>query len=468
MKLQITIAFIFLTHTLGAFAQQAEKVFFKDKDYYMAVKPLSGNVKGVLVLLRGFRNPEVMLSETNLPDVAAANDMLTILVSTGQKFYADTAMVSRLNEMLVHVMNTWHPDPATFAIGGFEFAGTIALRYTELAKAGQMGIPVVPRAVFGADSPTDLFNFWDRLEGDLKKHSQDAQYSLALMKAEHGDIHGNAATYKALSPFIVKADTTSNERLLKDVGVRLYFDTDIDWQLTNRRNSYYDTNIPDGSEFIKRLLLAGNENAAFISSRPGMRANGVRNPNSYSIIEEMDCIRWIKQSLGIFDPYNWKRPYQITVPADWGHELSAFPPDHAPAIKMKGVEELFFTPGWGKMGGDDYWAYTYVLLLDGKQAPGERQLKEMLTTYYDGLVKRNVDPAVFTPSQVTIDKNYTGTIRMYDYMSRKPIVLNFVVDKKDCPLENKHVLFIKISPKPLDHPVWEKLNEVGDSYRWGN
>ena len=80
-----------------------------------------------------------------------------------------------------------------------------------------------------------------------------------------------------------------------NVPVRLYYDTDIEWQLKNRRNSFYDTKMADGSELINRLLLAGNNEAEFIASKqPGLRSNGMRHPNSISIVNEVECIHWIK------------------------------------------------------------------------------------------------------------------------------------------------------------------------------
>ena len=59
--------------------------------------------------------------------------------------------------------------------------------------------------------------------------------------------------------FIQDGQLPGNEQFLSKVAVRLYYDTDIEWELKNRRNSYYDTYIPDGSEMVKRLLLEGNE-----------------------------------------------------------------------------------------------------------------------------------------------------------------------------------------------------------------
>ncbi|MFB6456431.1 hypothetical protein ACE38W_14255 [Chitinophaga sp. Hz27] len=482
MKKKLFFALLFLVNISCVFGQNAEKVDFNGKDYYLAIKPPSGNINGVLVLLRSFGNPETVLAETNLPNVAAVNDILTIIVPTRQKLYADSFVVKKINQAIFHVVQKFKVDTLPFAIGGYDFAGTIALRYAELAKAGSSGIPVVPKAVFIADGPTDLFNLWERCEGQIKKdfysgEVNDAKFLLERMNEENGDIHTNAARYKDLSPFVAKIDAPGNEQLLKDLGVRLYFDTDINWQLSNRRNSFYDTNIPDGSEFIKRLQLAGNENAAFIAGRPGVKPNGVRNPNSFSIIEEMDCVRWLKKSMGIFDPNNWTSPYHITVPKGWNKELMSFPPDFATSIPGKGVEDITFAPGWADSKSEEYWSYTYTWLLNGKLSPDENELKNSLTMYYDGLVKRNISPRnipanIVFPTKVTLkkDKNgqtYTGTINMLDYMAQRPMVLNVVVVRKDGCVPEKTVLVIKVSPKPQEHAVWKKMNEMEGTMECG-
>ena len=36
----------------------------------------------------------------------------------------------------------------------------------------------------------------------------------------------------------------------------------------------------------------------------------------------------------------------------------------APSIKYKGVEDIRFTPGWGKAGSEEYWTYAFLWFLD--------------------------------------------------------------------------------------------------------
>ena len=79
------------------------------------------------------------------------------------------------------------------------------------------------------------------------------------MTKENGTIYNNSDRYKFLSPFYMEGKSAGNEQYLKNVAVRLYYDIDIEWQLKNRRNSFYDTKMADGSELIKQLLLSGND-----------------------------------------------------------------------------------------------------------------------------------------------------------------------------------------------------------------
>ena len=142
-------------------------------------------------------------------------------------------------------------------------AGGIALRYTELSYQNPSLYPFQPKAVFTIDSPVNIFGLWHWSEEQIKKNYWpgavgDAHYYIDSMTKENGTIYNNPHRYRQLTPFYSQSDSIGNEQYLKTIPVRLYYDIDINWQLQNRRNSYYDTKMPDGSELIKRLMLIGN------------------------------------------------------------------------------------------------------------------------------------------------------------------------------------------------------------------
>ncbi|HEX3081038.1 MAG TPA: hypothetical protein VHQ04_11265, partial [Puia sp.] len=138
-------------------SQFSEKIVFNSKDsandYYLAVRPLSGNIQGVQVLLTSFNPPEFILAESKLQNIAYGNDLLTIIASLNQSFCADSSSVDRMNQILQHVVNHFSADTSKFALGGFMYAGNITLRYTELCYENPSRFPILPKAVFAINCP---------------------------------------------------------------------------------------------------------------------------------------------------------------------------------------------------------------------------------------------------------------------------------------------------------------------------
>ncbi len=487
-KIILSIITAILFSPLILQGQNIEKISFDLKDstdgHYLAIQPQSKNNKGVLVLLTSFLPPEGVLPETKLHNVAYANDILTIVASTKQKLYADSSEVNRITSILKDVSKRFSADPSKFVLAGYDESGGIALRYTELTYENPKQFSVQPKAVFGIDSHVDLFGFWHWSEKQIKKNYWpgavgDAHYYIDAMTKENGTIYNNVERYKSLTPFYREGQDKGNEQYLVNVPVRLYYDNDIDWQLKNRRNSFYDTKMPDGSELINRLLLLGNNKAEFITSKqPGLRSNGIRNPNSLSIVDEVECIHWIKKSLNIFDVNTWIPPYTLMTPADWGEERFSLPPDFAPQISCSGVEEIRFAPGWGEIKSEEHWSYCFVWWLDGKPKIDAITLQSNLKAYYSGLVGRNITsrnipankivPTVATIKKIKTSSNdlesYSGTISMLDYHSQEPMVLNCIIHVKNIKATDHTAIFFEISPKPLSHVVWKKMDEIGDSF----
>ncbi len=375
-------------------SQISEKIIFNSQDssndYYLAFPPVSGNTHGVLLLVSSFASPEYIFTESKLPNTASGNDLLTIVASMGTSLWADSNAVSRMNQILTHVIRHYSADTSKFVIGALGYAGNIALRYTELCYENPGQFPVLPKAVFAITCPVDLTGLAQWCEREVKKNYfpgevGDAKFISGALTKQFGTYTEHPEKYIAASPFTRNAGPGGNEQFLDHVAIRLYYETDISWQLKTRRNSYYDTYIPDGSELINQLLLSGNTNAEFISSKqPGFRASGQRSPFSWSLVDEMDCIEWIKQVLKIFNPQTYSPVYQLTVPEGWGVERFSLPPDFAKQISAIGVEDVRFFPGWGDPKSEEHWSYAYLWWLDGNKdidaAPSCRIILKIL--YY--------------------------------------------------------------------------------------
>ncbi len=469
--------------------QNTEKVFF-DKtdsanDYYLAIPPLSGNIKGVQVSLASFMSPETILSESKLQNVAYGNDLLTIVASLGPELSADSSSVNRITNILKNVIVHYSADTSGFAIGALGYAGNIVLRYTEMCYENPTQFPVLPKAVFAMDCPVDLPGLVHWCENEIKKNyysgdSGDAKYIMDDLAKKYGSYAEHPEKYIQASPFYREGQSPGDEKFLSKVAVRLYYDTDIEWQLKTRRNSYYDTYIPDGSELIKRLLLQGNQDAEFIASKqPGLRSNGIRTPYSWSLPDEVECIQWIKLKLKIFNPQTYSPTYLLSVPKGWSREVFSLPPDFAKQIRYKGVEELRFFPGWSDVKTEDYWSYAFLWWLEGNQDIDVSVLEDNLKILYTGLIDRNVvqrkiPKEKLFPVEVKIHniktaagdlKTFEGTVHMLDYLQQLPMILNLRIHIRDCTDKTHSYIFLEISPKSFDHPNWQQLDKLYEEFK---
>ena len=163
-----------------------------------------------------------------------------------------------------------------------------------------------------------------------------------------------------------------------------------------------------------------------------------------------------------------------SIPDKWYIERFQFPLDFAPQIHNVGFQDVRFPPGWGEASSEDYWSYMYMWWLEGNPKFDTEILKGYLNSYYTGLVGRNIvrrnipqDKLVQTSINLKRIKavpgdieTYTGDIRMLDYMTLKPIVLNTIIHIKDCELQKHKVVFIEISPNAFTHSIWKRFNQI--------
>jgi hypothetical protein len=111
--------------------------------------------------------------------------------------------------------------------------------------------------------------------------------------------------------------------------------------------------------------------------------------------------------------------------------------------------------------------------LDKGQTINADVLKEMLTTYFDGLIKGNIAPNTpkdkLIPTKVSIQKikpeaddieTYSATISMLDFQAMKPITLNYMAHVKSCNDKNHFPVFAELSPKPYTDALWNDLKKM--------
>jgi hypothetical protein len=471
--------------------QVPEKIWFNKNDsiygYYVVIKPSGPRIQGALILLDGFGgNADGFLSETKFFNVTFSNDMITVCIPTGRRLYADDSIIALINRVSSSLLHDYSLSKNKFAIGGMSSGGTIALRYAELCKEDPSRFPVQPSAVFCIDSPVDLIGLYRSSERELKKkHSgwwlYESQMIIDSLKLHLGDINGDIKKYNNVSPFSLEDTTAGNEKFLKDVAVRTYHDVDISWHIQNRKRSLYETNMLNASELINRLVLLGNTNAEFVTSRiPGRRSNGERHPHSWNIVDEIDAVQWIKEKLHFY-PDHLESQYTYSAPVGWEPETIIFPIDFAPLLPYIGFEELRFAPGWGRPSGEK-WAYTILWWLDDSYPFNEQTLKENLESYFSGLTRRRaiadgLDLKEYFPAKAQVTKiktikgdkeSYSATVNIFDaQVTRKPGSLYIKIHLKDCQDRSKTIVLFEIAGNTFSNPVWQQLDKINEDYRCG-
>ncbi len=286
-------------------AQTLNKVVLDNQDiisgHYYAVEPSTDSIAGVLVLLAGFgQRPEDSPSETKLHHEGYANNILTIFYAGGNKLYADSITQLKLTNVIKDVLTRFKVKSNTFVIGGYSAGGMIALRYVELCNEFPNKFPIQARGVFTVDSPIDIFTIYEQLEENAKNNYsvlavEEAERAMGYIRNEYGIPRDHISTYAKLTAFSMNKNYSQNEIYLKNTAVRTYHDVDIAWRIKNRNQTVHGSNYEVTAELINRLVLMGNDKAEFMQTfQTGYRSNGDRHPHSWSIVNEVELIQWMK------------------------------------------------------------------------------------------------------------------------------------------------------------------------------
>jgi pimeloyl-ACP methyl ester carboxylesterase len=497
MKSSLPIAFCKLPIALCSLlfwfisqAQNIEKKWFNKADsiygYYTVIKPSSGRIQGVLLLIDGYGgNAQDFFAETKIPNVAANNDLLTVGIPNGGRLYLDNSMREILNNISKEIMGNYGLRNDQFAIGGMSSGGTIALRYAQLCNQHPDNYPIQPKAAFNVDGSVDLVGLFKSSERDVKKNNGgwwvgEAQMIIDRLKKEIGDPYTEIDKYRDASPMLREAKDSTNELSLKNIAVRTYHDVDVDWFIKSRRKSLYETNLLDGSEFINRIFSAGNNQAEFMTSKiRGRRSNGQHHPHSWNIVDEIDLVQWIKEKLHFY-PQHIANKYVYPAPQGWENETILFPIDFAPELPYKGFEELRFAPGWGDPKSGEKWAYTLLWWLDGSHSFDEKIVKHNLENYFTGLTKQRavtskLDPASFTPAMAQVQKvktmpgdkeTYTAVADIFDaQVTQKPGKLFLKIHIKACEEKGRSIVLLEVAASPYAQPVWQQLDKINNDFK---
>lgn len=300
----LTAVFVMSQNTV---AQTIKKIILDEQDthsgYYLVVEPQNKNAaSGVLLLLAGFGQiPDATPPETKLHNVAYAHNIITVFYAGGNKLYADSITQTKLSKVINDIIKRYKVNRNNFVLGGYSAGGMLAMRYVELCYEFPDKFPIQPKGVFTVDSPIDIFTIYEQLEESAKNNYselavEEAVRAMGYIKNDYGIPRENVSTYAKLTAFSMNKSYSQNEIHLKNCAVRTYHDVDIAWRIKNRNQTVHLSNYEVTAELINRLVLMGNKQAEFMQSfQTGYRSNGQRHPHSWSIVNEVELMQWMKE-----------------------------------------------------------------------------------------------------------------------------------------------------------------------------
>jgi hypothetical protein len=278
-------------------SKKREMKTMTNKDYELKI---TSSQKAVLVLFPCYPcDKENTKSEAKFLDKIENDGITTLLLNINMKLYLSEEEKASYSKMINSILDDNKVDKSNVYIGGFSGGGNISLLLTNhLLKTNN---DLKPKGVFAIDSPIDIEKLYYNAKADVVKHASEVSYEeslyiVDLLEKSIGNPKDSIENYKKLSPYLSSIDYNENIKYLKNIKVNLYAEPDLEWQGKNRDRKYEELNaymLDKASQSLKKI---GSTKAKFIKTKnKGYRANGEKNPHSWSLLEKKELLDWINE-----------------------------------------------------------------------------------------------------------------------------------------------------------------------------
>lgn len=254
--------------------------------------------KATLVLYPGAGSTAKQTKEEfDVLSAAAANQVSVLLMNFNQHLWIDELQTKELAEQLEAVFNQYQLDKHNAYIGGMSIGGNIALTLSNYLHQNQSEI--APKGCFIIDSPIDLYALYQSSKKDLLHPDFDAQRRaepqwIVNYFEEHFTTESMLVSIQKVSPF-TSQNRHINVTALKQCKLRFYTEPDSLWWSENRQMDFEQTNAYTIQQFAQDLRTKNWKQFELIeTNNKGYRANGLRHPHSWSIVDVPDLLDWIR------------------------------------------------------------------------------------------------------------------------------------------------------------------------------
>ncbi|MGD0756415.1 MAG: hypothetical protein ABR927_15290, partial [Bacteroidales bacterium] len=182
---------------------------------------------------------------------------------------------------------------------GMSTGGTMIMRHAEYCLKGKSEFGIKPSGLVLVDAPLDFVKWWYSREKEKRdKYNGDAYFeanwtNYYLEKNLNGTPVNALQNYINYSPYVYSDTIKTKLSLYKNMPILAITEPDILWWMEERGVDYYGLNSIDLASFINDLRIRGNKKAKLITTTgKGYRANGMRHPHSWSIVDTDELVKW--------------------------------------------------------------------------------------------------------------------------------------------------------------------------------
>ncbi|NLR94629.1 hypothetical protein [Flammeovirga agarivorans] len=249
----------------------------------------------LLFIFPGFgSNAEKTKQEFTIPDHTSSN-LTVVYLNFNRRLF----LTKNEKEELMHTILELHSKQfkdANIYLGGFSSGGTISLSLGEYFVENKVSNL---KGVFVVDSPIDLQHLYStnlkNIERNCSKVSvQESRYinSILESKIEEKTVYSINSLYDSKSKDYSKLDD-----LVTNIPIYIITEKDPLWWKENRCNNEDETN----QYILESFYHVLNDNPATkvsisITTDKGYRQNGSRHPHSWSIVDPLKLMDWIKET----------------------------------------------------------------------------------------------------------------------------------------------------------------------------
>ncbi len=258
---------------------------------------VSKQQKGLLILFPGGGgSAENIKKEFNIVQKAKEKGVSLLLLNFARKLWIENEDSEKLTTLILETIKKNNLKTNNIYIGGMSIGGNVALTLSDYLLKNKI---VAVKGTFIVDSPIDLFGLYESSVKDIQR-KDFSEERLAEPKwivsyfEERFTKDSLLNNIQQVSPFTYKTSNFNNIYNLKKTKLRLYTEPDERWWKEVRKTDYESTNAYRIRK-LNNLLVADNWRKVTLieTNNKGYRANGDRNPHSWSIVNVDDLLDWI-------------------------------------------------------------------------------------------------------------------------------------------------------------------------------